>query len=201
MPFLPISIQHIIRERKKGLILYYINRSNSTYKERKGAEGCLGQNLLRSVLMKSYIKMQEEERRARLNEAQDKKKALERVMMYLAEQTGEFDVNWEDICYEADSQGDYDVIQLNELAEAPAKLDDTSGEGKLDVIEVDLGLGKVHKPTYVNAAREAGELQSLIQLLKQYRDCFAWDYSEMLGLDRSLVEHKIPLKPGYKPYK
>lgn len=151
--------------------------------------------------MKSDIKMQEEERRARLNEAQDKKKALERVMMYLAEQTGEFDVNWEDICYEADSQGDYDVIQLNELAEAPAKLDDTSGEGKLDVIEVDLGLGKVHKPTYVNAAREAGELQSLIQLLKQYRDCFAWDYSEMLGLDRSLVEHKIPLKPGYKPYK
>jgi hypothetical protein len=29
----------------------------------------------------------------------------------------------------------------------------------------------------------------MIVLLKEYADCFAWDYIEMLGLDRSIVEH------------
>lgn len=30
---------------------------------------------------------------------------------------------------------------------------------------------------------------------------FAWDYKEMPGLDRGLVEHWIPLKPGKNPVK
>jgi hypothetical protein len=43
--------------------------------------------------------------------------------------------------------------------------------------------------------------EELIKLLKEYKDCFAWDYSEMPGLDRSIVEHWLPIKPGFKPYK
>jgi hypothetical protein len=43
--------------------------------------------------------------------------------------------------------------------------------------------------------------QGFIKLLKEYKDCFAWDYSEMPGLDRSIVENRLPIKPGYKPYK
>jgi hypothetical protein len=43
--------------------------------------------------------------------------------------------------------------------------------------------------------------EELIKLLREYKDCFAWDYSEMPGLDRSVVEHRLPIKPGYKPYK
>jgi hypothetical protein len=34
----------------------------------------------------------------------------------------------------------------------------------------------------------------MIALLKEYSDCFAWDYTEMPGLDRSIVEHRLPLK-------
>jgi hypothetical protein len=34
----------------------------------------------------------------------------------------------------------------------------------------------------------------MIALLKEYADCFAWDYTEMPGLDRSIVEHLLPLK-------
>jgi hypothetical protein len=40
--------------------------------------------------------------------------------------------------------------------------------------------------------------EKLIKLLKEYKDCFALDYSEMPGLDRSIVEHRLPIKPGYK---
>jgi len=37
--------------------------------------------------------------------------------------------------------------------------------------------------------------------LKEYKDYFAWEYYEMLGLDRKLVEHRLPIKPGYRPFK
>ena len=40
----------------------------------------------------------------------------------------------------------------------------------------------------------------MIALLKEYPDCFAWDYTEMPGLDRSIVEHRLPLKKGFRPY-
>jgi hypothetical protein len=43
--------------------------------------------------------------------------------------------------------------------------------------------------------------EELIRLLKEYKDCFAWDYSEMPGLDRSIVEHRLSIKPGFTPYK
>ena len=37
-------------------------------------------------------------------------------------------------------------------------------------------------------------------LLKEYRDCFAWDYTEMPGLDRSIIEHRLLLKKGFRPF-
>ena len=43
--------------------------------------------------------------------------------------------------------------------------------------------------------------QELIDLLKEFKDCFAWEYYEMPGLDRSIVEHRLPIKPGYRPFK
>jgi hypothetical protein len=39
----------------------------------------------------------------------------------------------------------------------------------------------------------------MIALLKEYADCFAWDYTEMPGLDRNIVEHQLPLKNGFRP--
>ena len=43
--------------------------------------------------------------------------------------------------------------------------------------------------------------QELVDLLKEFKDCFAWEYYEMSGLDRSIVEHRLPIKPGYRPFK
>jgi hypothetical protein len=36
----------------------------------------------------------------------------------------------------------------------------------------------------------------LIKLLKEYVDCFAWNYNEMPGLSRDLVEHCLPINLG-----
>jgi hypothetical protein len=37
--------------------------------------------------------------------------------------------------------------------------------------------------------------------LKAYTCCFAWDYTEMPGLSRELVEHWLPIKADFRPYK
>ena len=41
----------------------------------------------------------------------------------------------------------------------------------------------------------------LIGLLKEFVDCFAWEYHEMPGLSRELVEHRLPIKAGFRPHK
>jgi hypothetical protein len=41
----------------------------------------------------------------------------------------------------------------------------------------------------------------IVQLLKEFKDCFAWDYDEMPGLDRSLVKLQLPIMEGKKPVK
>jgi hypothetical protein len=38
-------------------------------------------------------------------------------------------------------------------------------------------------------------------LLGQYKDVFAWSYEEMRTYETTVIEHKIPLKPGVKPFR
>jgi hypothetical protein len=40
-----------------------------------------------------------------------------------------------------------------------------------------------------------------IKLLKTYTCCFAWNYTEMPGLSRELIEHQLPIKAGFRSYK
>jgi hypothetical protein len=53
--------------------------------------------------------------------------------------------------------------------------------------EVDIGNGDKPRPTFIGANLESGFKEELIKLLKEYKDCFTWDYSEMPCLDRSIV--------------
>jgi hypothetical protein len=41
----------------------------------------------------------------------------------------------------------------------------------------------------------------MIGLLKEYSDCFAWNYTEMPGLSREIVEHRLPIKSDFRPFK
>jgi hypothetical protein len=40
-----------------------------------------------------------------------------------------------------------------------------------------------------------------MEILKEYVDCFTLSYSEMPLLSRELVEHRLPIKDGFRPYK
>ncbi|PNX57314.1 hypothetical protein L195_g058633, partial [Trifolium pratense] len=67
--------------------------------------------------------------------------------------------------------------------------------------EIDIGDGSIKRPTYIRANIDPSLRDRMVELLKHYRDCFAWDYSEMPGLSRNLVEHRFPLRPDKKPVK
>jgi len=68
-----------------------------------------------------------------------------------------------------------------------------------DLVEVDIGNGDKPIPTFISAKLDSECKQRLTDLLKEYKDCFAWDYTEMPGLDRSIVEHWLPIKSGFRP--
>jgi hypothetical protein len=64
-------------------------------------------------------------------------------------------------------------------------------EGKLghgftsaDILEeVDLGDGDRRRLTYISAKLDPEYKRKLIELLIKFKDCFAWEYYEMSGLD------------------
>jgi hypothetical protein len=66
--------------------------------------------------------------------------------------------------------------------------------------EVDIGPGDKPRPTFVSKKLDPSLREPMIALLKEYSDCFAWDYTEMPGLDRSIVKHRLPLKKGFRSF-
>ena len=62
--------------------------------------------------------------------------------------------------------------------------------------EVDIGDGDRPRPTFISAKLDHEYKQELVKLLKEYKDCFAWEYYEMPGLDQSIVEHWLPSNLG-----
>nr|AAX96001.1 retrotransposon protein, putative, unclassified [Oryza sativa Japonica Group]ABA93072.1 retrotransposon protein, putative, unclassified, expressed [Oryza sativa Japonica Group] len=82
-------------------------------------------------------------------------------------------------------------------------LNDKQGQGFMsadDLEEIDIGPGDRPRPTFLSKNLSLKFRTKLIELLKEYRDCFAWEYYEMLELSRSIVEHRLPIKPGVRPY-
>jgi hypothetical protein len=60
--------------------------------------------------------------------------------------------------------------------------------------EVEPGEGAVHQPTYINMNLTAEQKGQVVELLKEFTDCFTWEYTEMSGLSREVVEHTLPIK-------
>jgi hypothetical protein len=64
-------------------------------------------------------------------------------------------------------------------------------EGKLghgftlvdELEKIDLGDGSKPRPTYISAKLDPEYKAELIALLKEFKDCFAWEYYGMLSLD------------------
>ncbi|XP_050888197.1 uncharacterized protein LOC127093327 [Lathyrus oleraceus] len=60
--------------------------------------------------------------------------------------------------------------------------------------EIDLGDGSTKRITYISTKLNPKLKVRVIELLRENKYCFAWDYDEMPGLKRELVELKLPIK-------
>jgi hypothetical protein len=109
------------------------------------------------------------------------------------------------LCVSADIN---DRLEIALLSSSPVCSIDLTEDGKLgygftsadELEEIDIGPGDKPRPTFISKKLHPSLRELMITLLKEYADCFAWDYTEMPGLDRSIVEHRLPLKSGFRPF-
>jgi hypothetical protein len=118
------------------------------------------------------------------------------------------------ISYNVSSVNEYDkAVDLNDrlklfLSRSSSICSNLVDDGKLgyrftsadELEEVDIGPGDKLWPTFISKKLDPSLREPMIALLKEYSDFFAWDYTEMPGLDRSIIEHRLPLKKGFHPF-
>ena len=68
------------------------------------------------------------------------------------------------------------------------------------MIEVNLGTKEEPRVTFMNGHLRPEEFARILEVLKKYKDYFAWSYTELPGLNRKLVEHRLPIKTRFEPY-
>nr|CAD40005.3 OSJNBb0052B05.8 [Oryza sativa Japonica Group]CAE75890.1 B1234D02.14 [Oryza sativa Japonica Group] len=84
------------------------------------------------------------------------------------------------------------------------KIEIVPADRSVNVASADLALwemdGDRPRPTFISKNISPEFRTKLIELLKEFRDCFAWEYYKIPGLSRSIVEHRLPIKPGVRPH-
>ena len=75
-----------------------------------------------------------------------------------------------------------------------------SYDGPKEVKQIDLAQPKEEpKPVYIATNLQPPKEELLIQMLKQYRDAFAWSYKDLKGVESSVCKHTIPMRDDAKP--
>ena len=93
------------------------------------------------------------------------------------------------------------AADLVDNEDSPAFVADFSDDGKLgyrftsadDLEEVDIGPGDKPRPTFISKKLDPVLREEMIALLKEYPDCFAWDYTEDA---RSRQKHRRASAPA-----
>jgi ribonuclease HI len=73
---------------------------------------------------------------------------------------------------------------------------------QLDEVE-DCNIGTEKNPKFVKLSKylPAEQKQKYVELLKEYSGVFSWSYEDLRTYDTNIIQHKIPLKPGVKPFR
>ena len=64
---------------------------------------------------------------------------------------------------------------------------------------MNLGSEEEKKVTYISSHLTQEQFNEVLAVVKRFKDCFAWDYTELPGLDKTLVEHRLPIKKEHIP--
>ena len=89
---------------------------------------------------------------------------------------------------------------MEDLEQPPPKFEDTQPQVHGPMEEVNLGTVEEPRIAYISSLLPSDFKERIIGTLQEFKDYFAWNYEEMPGLDRSLVEHRLPIKPEFRPF-
>ncbi|KAM1688037.1 hypothetical protein ACFX2K_035937 [Malus domestica] len=93
------------------------------------------------------------------------------------------------------------VLSFDKIRAAPAELEDHRPLVKDPLEEINVGTADDPRLLFISALLPQRMKDEFRILLTKFKDCFAWSYHEMSGLDRTLVEHELRIKPGFKPFR
>ncbi|KAB2617563.1 S2-RNase [Pyrus ussuriensis x Pyrus communis] len=95
-----------------------------------------------------------------------------------------------------------DLLEIPELVEfLCAELDKPSPKVQDPIETIDLGTQGDPRPIQISGMLEVEVRAKIVSLPHEFKNCFAWHYTKMLGLDSTLAEHRMLIKKGYKPVK
>ncbi len=66
---------------------------------------------------------------------------------------------------------------------------------------INVGTDREPQELRIGTTLNPTERAQFIDLLNEFKDVFALSYRDMPEIDREIAEHRIPIKPGYKPVK
>ena len=61
---------------------------------------------------------------------------------------------------------------------------------------INVSTGQDERELKIETLITASERENLISLLRKYVDVFAWSYTNMIGLDTSIIVYKVLLNEG-----
>jgi len=185
-----------------GSALYHPNSLTPQMSEQKRKDQVIAvRSLIKRLLVYGREKKQERESSAKeeknwSREASSSQMAKEDYFGKEMEET----IQMAECIYDLD--GPKDLPESPELVEFfCAELDKPTPEVQDPLETIDLGMEEDPRPIQISGLLKTKDRTWIVNLLHEFKDCFAWYYTEMPGLDPTLVEHIIPIKEGFKPVK
>ncbi|XP_070028860.1 uncharacterized protein [Nicotiana sylvestris] len=103
-------------------------------------------------------------------------------------------------CYHI-SFNDGDPQEDEDAKDAPPELEEGAKTTVDALKEVNLDTDEEPRPTYLSVLLKDDKESTYIELLKEFRDIFAWSYKEMPGLDLKVAVHHLVVKNSAHPVK
>ncbi|XP_015170846.1 uncharacterized protein [Solanum tuberosum] len=95
------------------------------------------------------------------------------------------------------SVNDNDPLEEEDAGDAPPELEERVKTTIDPLKEVNLGTDENPRPTYLSSFLEVDEEIAYMNILREYRDVFAWSYKEMPGLNPKVAVHQLAVKNSF----
>ncbi|NAU33237.1 hypothetical protein EE082_27575, partial [Klebsiella pneumoniae] len=99
---------------------------------------------------------------------------------------------------ESDSSDDENGDRVRE---APLEFEDGVHSAMDELREVNLGSDADPRPTFLSTLLSEPDAREIVELLCEFKDCFAWNYTEMPGLAPEVAVHRLAIRSDAIPVK